>query len=341
MKKIHYFCFGLFILSALGAGAQKKQSSSPDDYTAPRMRIIIDNDFEGDPDGYFQLVQHVLSPSVEIRGIIGSHLPNGGGFSKAGNTAEEACQKVEEVLKLMGLSGKYKVVPGARDGIKKIDEPQDSEGARLIIEEAMRTDTDLPLYVVCGAGLTNIASAWLLKPEIADRLTLVWIGGPEYDGFNPPPGDGPLEYNMGICIPAAQAVFNNSKIPIWQVPRNVYRQCIFSVSEMMADIAPASEVGAYLTQVIKNEIKLNRFGGKMGEVYILGDSPLVLLTSLQTGFGRDPASSQYVVKQAPDITSDGTYRYNPKGRPIRVYTWLDTRLMFSDMVSKFKLLRKK
>ncbi|MEO7214342.1 nucleoside hydrolase [Mucilaginibacter sp.] len=304
------------------------------------MRIIIDNDFEGDPDGYFQLVQHLLSPSVEIRGIIGSHLTNGGGFSKANNTAEEACQNAKKVISLMRLPGKYKIVAGAKNGIKNIDEPQQSEGAQLIIEEAMRTDTDLPLYIVCGAGLTNIASAWLLKPEIAERLTLVWIGGPEYDGIITPPDHGPLEYNLGICIPAAQAVFNNSKIPIWQVPRNAYRQCIFSMDEMMADVAPTSEIGTYLTQLVKDEIKLNRFGNKMGEVYILGDSPLVLLTSLQTGFGQDPASSQYVIKQAPNIASDGTYRYNAKGRPIRVYTWLDTRLMFSDMVAKFKLLGK-
>ena len=36
----------------------------------PRMRVIIDNDLGGDPDGLFQLAHHVLSPSVEIRGIM-------------------------------------------------------------------------------------------------------------------------------------------------------------------------------------------------------------------------------------------------------------------------------
>ena len=40
----------------------------------PRMRVIIDNDLGGDPDGLFQLAHHLLSPSVEIRGIIASHL---------------------------------------------------------------------------------------------------------------------------------------------------------------------------------------------------------------------------------------------------------------------------
>jgi hypothetical protein len=38
------------------------------------MRVIVDNDFSGDPDGLFQMAHLLLSPSVDIRGIIGSHL---------------------------------------------------------------------------------------------------------------------------------------------------------------------------------------------------------------------------------------------------------------------------
>lgn len=34
--------------------------------SAPRARVIIDNDFSGDPDDLYQLVHHLLSPSVEI-----------------------------------------------------------------------------------------------------------------------------------------------------------------------------------------------------------------------------------------------------------------------------------
>jgi hypothetical protein len=44
--------------------------------------------------------------------------------------------------------------------------------------EAMRTDTRLPLFARFGAGLTELANAYLIEPRIADRLTTVWIGGP-------------------------------------------------------------------------------------------------------------------------------------------------------------------
>ena len=37
------------------------------------------------------------------------------------------------------------------------------------------------------------------------------------------------------------------------------------------------------------------------------------------------------------MTADGTYRYQPKGRPIRIYNRLDVRLMFADMIAKLRL----
>lgn len=43
----------------------------------PRQRVILDNDFSGDPDGLFQLAHHLASPSVEIPFVIGSHIHAG------------------------------------------------------------------------------------------------------------------------------------------------------------------------------------------------------------------------------------------------------------------------
>jgi hypothetical protein len=36
---------------------------------------------------------------------------------------------------------------------------------------------------VYGARLTNIASAYLLEPRIADKIILVWFGGSECQGL--------------------------------------------------------------------------------------------------------------------------------------------------------------
>lgn len=323
------------LLSVFGICAAQAQNGCGEEWSAvgePRMRVVIDNDFAGDPDGLFQLVHHLLSPSVEVCGVIGSH------HTRAGSAAE-ACERAAEVIDRLGLGSSCRVVKGADEGMASADEPRDSEGARLIIGEAMRDDVQTPLYVVCGAGLTNIASALLLEPAIAGRLTLVWIGGQEYDGAAlPPPGYSVPEYNLGLSIPAAQAVFNRSEVAMWQVPRDAYRQCIYSLAEMQYAIEPCGEIGKYLfDSTVGIMERLREWGRPMGEIYILGDSPLVLLTALQTGFEPDPASCGYTVRQAPAIAADGSYRYDPNGRPIRVYDRLDTRLMFRDFEAKLKL----
>lgn len=308
----------------------------------PRMRVIIDNDFSGDPDGLFQLVHHVLSPSVELRGIIGSHLNDNSGFDNSDNTAQSACDKANELLALLNANDLCPVVPGAATAMTNHDTPIDSEGARLIISEALRDDVATPLYIVCGAGLTNIASALLLNPDIAHRLILVWIGGQEYEDTAPmPPGGTEVEYNLALSIPGAQTVFNKSSIPIWQVPRNAYRQCIMPMSRLYLELSDCGEIGKYLFNSLTNIMsKINQWGGNMGETYILGDSPLVLLTALQTGFESDPASSDYIIAKAPHIEDNGTYKVNPKGRYIRVYQQLDTQLMYCDLFSKLRLIHK-
>jgi inosine-uridine nucleoside N-ribohydrolase len=303
------------------------------------MRVVIDNDFGGDPDGLFALVHHLLSPSVEIRGIIGSHLRPGDFWDTSKQTATHAKNKIMDVLRIMNLDKAYPVLQGSNFPLENISTAQQSEAADAIIKEAMRDDTKLPLYVVCGAGLTDIASAWLMKPEIAKRLTLIWIGGPEYPELAlPPPGYTSLEYNLAIDLKAVQVIFNKSSIPIWQVPRNVYRQVIMPYSSMLLKVKTQGAIGAYLTQAIETIMKTAlKYNFNVGEVYITGDSPLVLLTALQSTFEPDPSSSFYALRPSPLINDQGLYEVNHTGRNIRVYTQLDVQLLFEDFYSKLVL----
>jgi len=317
--------------------------SETDKYVKTRYRVIVDNDFSGDPDGLFQLVHQILSPSTEIKGIIGSHLKPGDPFDTSNSTAENAVKKINETLDVMSLKNKFKVFQGSNDQLRDLKTPNISEGAKAIVAEAMKADEKNPLFVVCGAGLTEVASAYLIEPKIADKIVVVWIGGPEYaDLAAPPPGYTPLEYNLGIDIKAAQVVFNESNLNIWQIPRNAYRKALMSYAELVTKVKPEGKTGAYLNKKIEDLMEMvQKFNLKIGETYIMGDSPLVLVTALQSSFEADPSSSSYVFKNSPKINDSGLYEYNSKGKNIRVYTQLDTRLMFEDFYSKLKLFNNK
>lgn len=296
-----------------------------------RVRVIIDNDFGGDPDGLFQLAHQLLSPSGEVKAIIASQHYSGGFYGNPGDSAFSRKQ-VDDLLAIMKLPVTPLLFTGSDGALSSTRKAKVTQAAKYIVEEAMRDDKR-PLYIVCGAGLTTIASALLMKPEIAQRMTLVWIGGPEYPEFAyPPPNAQPVEYNIGIDIKAAQVVFNYSSIPIWQVPRDSYRQAIVSLAELKNRMNEKGALAKYM--LLKLNELLVKADGTLGETYVMGDNPLTLLSVLQTSWEKDPASSKYVVKKSPLINNNGAYEENKSARNIRVYTHIDTRLMFEDFFAK-------
>src|SRR5690349_3404569 len=140
MHKKWIACAAVCVISLHMLG-QKSTQLFADSLFKPRMRVIIDNDFSGDPDGLFQLVHHLLSPSVEIRGIIGSHLKPGDGFDRSNETAANAKKKVQEVLRIMKVDNAFTVLQGSNTALLNDSTPQTSEAARAIVKEAMREDT--------------------------------------------------------------------------------------------------------------------------------------------------------------------------------------------------------
>lgn len=300
-----------------------------------RVNVLITNDLSGDVDGIFALVHQILSTSCEIKGIVGTHL--GSGRAWAGNdqqktVTDQAVERANEVLDLLNMSGQIKVVPGAPKGLEAIDKPIESEGAKLIVEEARKASPEKPLYVTVGASLTDIASAWLMDPSIAKNIIVVWIGGQEYPFGHPFPeqyykGSNLVEYNARLDIKAFQTIFNLSDLTLWQIPRDVYRQALYGMAELKDKISGQGKLGDYLSSRLRN----------MGsDTYVLGDSPMVLISTLTTTFEPGAASSFYEKTKAPYITDEGLYDFSKAGREIIVYKTIDTRLMFGDMESKIR-----
>lgn len=307
--------------------------------SAPRARVIIDNDFSGDPDGLVQLAHHLLSPSVEIRAIVASHLRSDDThWNRFSSSVEVAEQRAMQVASLCGKQGSVRVLRGAEGPMVHPGVPVESPGVDFIVSEALRDDTDLPLFVACGGSLTQIASAYLRDPRIAERLTVIWIGGGEYPGDFVPAGVTSDEYNFAEDRLAAMEVFNRSSLRLWQVPRGAYRQAIMSRAEILTRIAPHGALGGYLADALTaTVVDFDRIAHLGGETYVMGDSPLVLLTALQTTFEPDAASSKHRDVACPNLEFDGSYQSNSNGRTIRVYETLDNRLMFEDFFAKLEL----
>lgn len=94
----------------------------------------------------------LMSPSVDIRAIIGSHLKVGDGFEPSKTQADNAAQKVREVLRMMDVKKTIPVFAGSNTTMVNDSTPVKNEAVNLIIREALRTDTKLPTQSSCGSA---------------------------------------------------------------------------------------------------------------------------------------------------------------------------------------------
>lgn len=300
---------------------------SPFQFTVPegkRVRMIVNTDCKNEADDQFALVHHLMTPMFDVRGIIAAHFESRKADFGEHRTVHASYDEINLMLRLMELEGQYPVCLGADRPMPDEATPVPSDGARMIIEEAMRED-ERPLYVAFQGAITDLASALLIEPRIAGRLTAIWIGG------NPYPRGG-WEFNLFQDRHAANVVFA-SGVALWQIPQNVYKTITVSLSELQYRVAPCGEVGDYLFRqmVAFNDFAAQWRGWPRGETWCLGDQPAVGVLL------QDPENCTWTMQPAPHVEADYSYTFPGYGHTIRVYDSVDVRLMIEDFYAKLTL----
>ena len=86
-----------------------------------------------------------------------------------------------------------------------------SDAASHLAALAKDYTSDKPLYVVAIGAITNVASALLMDPEIADNIVVVWLGGHALEWHDN------AEFNIRQDVAAARVVFA-SGAPLVMLP---------------------------------------------------------------------------------------------------------------------------
>ena len=291
-----------------------------------KVRMIVYADAKNEADDQFAIAHHLMTPKFIVKGLIAGHFDLHYQEYGKGKTAEASRAEIEKILDLMGLEGEYPVYTGAGTPLADEQTPILSDGAKFIIEEAMRDDPH-PLYIGCQGAITDLASAIIAKPEICSRMTAIWIGGGNYP-------EGGQEFNLANDPIAANVLFK-SEMPVWQVPKNTYKQMAVSLAELQYNVKPCGRIGAYLVQQM---IDFNNKTAAIshwphGEIWGLGDSPTIGLLLMEQE--RDDV---YDMVPAPEIDVETLkYIHTGSNRPIRVYKDANARLTLADFYAKLAL----
>ena len=326
-------------------------------FTVPeckKKRVIIVSDIACEADDPFAIMQHLLSPSLEVKGIVACHFeykarlaeemvkahpellenpPEGEEYSlkemlaSRGSSMEKSYAEGEFLLKLAGIDD-VPLLHGASYELNGREVLPESEGADFIIQEALKDDPK-PLYVCMLGGETDLAIALLKCPEIAERFTAIGILGARYP-------KGGWEFNCVQDTEAINAIFESS-VEYWQIPQNVYGCTEFSFAELVNGIRPCGEIGKWMVQQmfdLQHKIASADNPWPNAECWSIGDNPTagVLLQGMN--------SHNFHMQKAPHINPDCTYQENPEGREIRVYDNINYRLTLHDLMAKMQLCYK-
>lgn len=132
--------------------------------------------------------------------------------NRSSSPADGMERSYQEILKLLRLSKlECPVYRGSDRYLPDEQTPVASDAAKHLTELAMRYSPEKPLYVVAIGAITNVASALLMRPEIADNIVVVWLGGNALEWHDN------IEFNIRQDVASARVVFA-SGAPLVMLP---------------------------------------------------------------------------------------------------------------------------
>lgn len=285
-----------------------------------KVRIVLDTDTYNEIDDQFALVYSLLSPEqMSVEAIYAAPFHNKRSDSP-GDGMEKSYEEILRLLDFLGVSAEGFVFRGSTEYVGAARAPQDNAAVRDMIDKALASPDDDPLYVVAIGAITNVASALLLEPEIARKIVVVWLGG---HNLNWPHS---REFNLKQDVPAAQVVLD-SGVPFVIVPcLGVTSHLLTTLAELQTFIGGRSRVGDYLCQIFK-AYRPDSFGASS----VIWD-----ISTIGWLINPDWVPSDLV--HSPLLTDQVTWSVDRSRHMVRVANFVYRDPIFRDMFGKIRAL---
>lgn len=199
--------------------------------------------------------------------------------------------------------------------------PVISDAARDLAERARSYSPEHPLYVVAIGAITNVASAILLEPLVAENTVVVWLGGHAYHYHDT------AEFNMMQDVAAARVVFQ-SGVPLVQLPcYGVVSEFRLSKPELEYWLIGKNPLADYLASTTVSHAEAYAAGKPWTRV--IWD-----VTAVAWLFNGEDAFMRSRIVPTPDLTYDNRYEMNENGLPMRYVYHIRRDALMKDLLEK-------
>lgn len=285
-----------------------------------KVDVVLDTDTYNEIDDQFALAYLLKSPEkLNVKAIYAAPF-----FNLHSSSPEDGMlrsyDEIKNVLQLMEcekyLKNAYK---GATGYLKDEKTFVDSDAARDLAQRAMQYTPENPLYVVAIAAITNVASAILMQPDIADRIVIVWLGGHAYHWPNT------NEFNMAQDVAAARIVFGCGAAVVQLPCMGVVSAFSTTGPELEHWLRGKNKLCDYLCDVTQKEAEL--YGQEL-----TWSRPIWDVTAVAWLLDKDLTMDKLVHSPVP--TYDNLYSFDETRHFIRYVYHIDRDKLFMDLFKK-------
>ncbi|MBW8351896.1 nucleoside hydrolase [Bacillus sp. IITD106] len=285
--------------------------------SSKKIRMVLDTDTFNEVDDQFAIVYALQSPErLNVEAIYAAPFHNDRSEGPE-DGMEKSYDEILRILERMNVPSDNFVYKGSRGFLDDLHNPYRSEAALDLVERAMNSSEDDPLYVVAIGAITNIASAILIEPKIIERIVVVWLGGHALHWENT------KEFNLKQDVLSAQVVLDCG-VPFVLIPcMGVTSHLHTTLSEIENFVDGKGEIGSFLAERFK----------EYHEDHFAYSKVIWDLSAIAYLINNEESVPTQLV-HSPILTDQVTWSFSSSRHFIRYAYYVNRDVIFKDMFKK-------
>jgi inosine-uridine nucleoside N-ribohydrolase len=313
-----------------------------------QVQAVLDSDTFNEVDDQFALAYAAASKErIDLKAVYAAPFLNAL-VNTEGEGMIASFNEIKKILKIIKRED-IPVFKGSDHYLSDKQQPIKSPAALDLIQRALSMPDGESLHVISIGAPTNLASALLIEPKIADKIVITWLGG------QPLSWPQTWEFNLMQDMIASKMLFE-TPVPLTLIPcMSVASGLITSSLELDHYIKGKSKIGTYLTNVVENfkgnaedfksynaivkkymdgtnDFDANQFENSYDPDRYAWSKVIWDISTVASLVNPSWANSK--LTSAPTLTDDFTWDLSIKKHPIRVVSYLNRDAIFGDLFYK-------